>query len=271
MKKQLSSRNISLGSNSIADRVTDMWRNIHSKKTQEIDIHVLISSQRWNEVKDVLTKHKQQHNDVQIRCNSKINPLQYACCFNPPLNVIISLNHAYPESIYEKDRNGNYPLHTACTYGCSPKVVRYLVDIYPEAVKKTNRKDRSPFLLACKNYTTVHNTKNHKMKRINRAINGDLRQTLEILSEVAPMFSMRKDYYGMGPMDYALQSNVDMSVLYYIQLVTMNVQQEMEGKKEEEDNEKFRLGFEYYNDLKKQHESEMKRETRPKRSGAMAA
>jgi len=238
----------------------------NTKTDSDLDIFQLISLQKWDKLKTTISKKRYNesmlYNVYQNSENrSRLTALQFVCYFHPPLDVIKCLYSVYPEAIREKDCNGNYTLHTACMYGCSPDVVRYLVEQYPQAATKTNKKDRSPFLLACKSYLSSPIPKANSLKRVQRVFNMELLNVLETLASVAPQFCTRKDYYGLSPLDYAMEANVHLCVQIYLQ-------QKMKDT--------YKLGIKDVEGLKTQHTfvrvtNQANTQRRPRKAGATAA
>ena len=237
----------------------------NNKTDSDLDIFKLISLQKWDKLKTTISKKRYNksmlHNvHEQSENKSRLTALQFICNFHPPLDVIQCLYNVYPEAIFEKDCNGNYALHKACMHGCSPDVVIYLVEKYPQAATKTNKKDRSPFLLACKSYLSTRVPRSNTLKRVERMINMELLSVLKILVSAAPQFCTRKDCYGLSPLDYATEANVDLCVQIYLKEQMKHI---------------YKLGIKDVEGLKTQHTfvpatNQTNRKRRPRRAGAMA-
>lgn len=75
-------------------------------------------------------------------------PIHIACRSNVSPAVIRALLHAFPESAWSKDKDGNLPLHYACSFA-SPQVVQMLFEVHPDGVRALNSMRQLPLHLAC--------------------------------------------------------------------------------------------------------------------------
>lgn len=158
-------------------------------------------------------------------CRTGHTALQYACLFNPPIDVVRCLYYADPQAIRHKDCQGNYPLHSACSNGCSPEVIQFLVSASPQAAGNMNKEDRNPALLACQKYLSSFNQKNKGVG------NKKLLQILQILCAVAPMSFLHEDLDGLSHLDFLLEQEADLSVIRYVQLVSLKLRRQMDKAK----------------------------------------
>jgi len=93
---------------------------------------------------------------VQIKTNFKcgtivtqILPIHRACARNTPLDVILALLAADPETAKKKDGAGRLPLHYAIRYGAGFKIIHALISVYPESVRLPTIDGSLPIHLAC--------------------------------------------------------------------------------------------------------------------------
>jgi len=65
----------------------------------------------------------------------RVLPLHTACALNPPIDLIQSLLHFYPEGASFPDNQGLYPLHYACGNLASAEVIEHILYAFPKAIK----------------------------------------------------------------------------------------------------------------------------------------
>ena len=120
------------------------------------NLRLLIERESWKKVLEVL-------NSEAITCITKHSPevseiddplLHFACMYQPPLQIVVRIIEALPNSIKEMNHIGQYPLHSATQWGASPEVIKYFLDIYPESLHHQDHEGRTPLMLACKYYGT---------------------------------------------------------------------------------------------------------------------
>jgi ankyrin repeat protein len=65
-------------------------------------------------------------------------PLQVACQYEAPLDVIKFLVEQWPDAVKETNQNGFLPLHIACSNKAPLEVIQFLVEQWPDAVKEAS-------------------------------------------------------------------------------------------------------------------------------------
>ena len=226
-----------------------MSQDLSHKECLDEDVFKIVSTRQWCRLNTYVLKNKDlvsiYRGVCSHTCNSSHTTLQYACNYHPPQSAIKWIYNADPKAIRRRDCKGSFTLHIACAQGCSPSVIKYLLEKYPQAAEKTDKKDRTPFLLACKSYI-------RKSMNTSLIANNELLEVLHMLSVAAPMSFIREDCYRKAPLDYALEANVDMSVIQYVQIISSSLRQEMQNQKKTLDNDMSKLSLKGSDGVKQQ-------------------
>ena len=183
---------------------------------KEKNIFDLIASENWDKLKNTLKKPavfqklfgSKQSATYSSKCYDDQNILLFACKFNPPFDIVKFLVKLNPQATHEKDYKGRYALHIACKYGCDYKIIQFLLKSNPGAVKKIDIDCRSPYLLACRSYV--------KKSRWSSATN-DLLKILKDFDRLDASIHALEDKDGVTPLEYAVEEELSMKVITYIQ------------------------------------------------------
>ena len=178
----------------------------------------LIASENWEKLKSTLKKpavfHKLFGSKHSLRYSSKCiykhNILLFACRFNPPFDIVDFLVKLNPQATFEKDAKGRYALHIACKYGCDYEVIELLLKSNPGAAKEIDINYQSPYLLACKSYV-----KNNKWSSATK----DLLKVLKEFDKIDTRMHALEDKNGVTPLEYAIEEELSMKVITYIQQI----------------------------------------------------
>ena len=206
----------------------------------------LIYSENWEKLRRILKKSslfrrfscsKHSKSCLSTKKNSS-TLLHIACKFNPPLDIVKSLIKSNPLAPHEMDCKERYPLHIACEYGCEFEVIQLLTTSNPNAVKKIDIDCRSPYLLACRSYV-----KNSKWSSATK----DLLKVLKKLDEIDTVMYALEDIDDMTPLEYAVEAELSMRVITYIQQITEDRSNKVKRRNEIlSNNEITRLGIEEF-------------------------
>ena len=116
----------------------------------------------------------------------------------------------FPECIRHEDKDGRFSLHIACSYGCSPGFISHLVNMHPLAASARDGLGKTPFHHLCQSYMSPK----HKASK---ATVKKMKQVLWILYRKAPGSVIVEDKSGIDPIEYALESNLDMAFIRDLQ------------------------------------------------------
>ena len=201
----------------------------------------LIYSENWEKLRRILKKPSvfrrfSSSKRSKIHSTTQDNLLHIACKFNPPIDIVKYLIKSTPLAPHEMDCKGRYPLHIACEYGCEFEIVQLLTTSNPDAAKKIDINCRSPYLLACKSYV-----KNSKWSSATK----DLLKVLKKLDEIDTKMHALEDIDDMTPLEYAVEAELSMRIVTYIQQITEDRRNKVKQSNEILSNsERARLGIE---------------------------
>lgn len=124
--------------------------------------------------------------------------------------VLMYICERFPECIRDEDKDGRFSLHVACSYGCSPEFISHLVNMHAPSVSMRDSLGKTPFHHLCQSYMSPkHKASKTTIKK--------MKQCLWILYRKAPGSIIVEDQSGIDPIEYALESNLDMSFIRDLQ------------------------------------------------------
>lgn len=178
----------------------------------------LILSSQWNQVKRILSNKT----STEIADEYFQHP-QYkehgglfhmACRSNPPIEIIELFADLFPEEMFKLDKDGQSPLHVAVACSAKPGIIRMLIEFDPEMVNTADAHGRTPLHYACKSY--FQNCRG----KFQRAVCESW--TLTVIRALCRSTSSSinmEDVDGMTAMEYAIESEVDLRIIKYLQRV----------------------------------------------------
>ena len=201
----------------------------------------LIYSENWEKLRRILKKPSvfrwfSSSECSKIRSTTEGNLLHIISEFNPPIDIVKYLIKSNPLAPHEMDCKGRYPLHVACEYGCEFEIMQLLMTSNPDAAKKIDINCRSPYLLACRSYV-----KNSKWSCATK----DLLKVLKMLDDIDTKMHALEDIDNMTPLEYAVEAELSMRVITYIQKISEKRSNDVKQRDEILSNsERARLGIE---------------------------
>ena len=116
-----------------------------SSSSRKSHVRDLARMQYWPALVKRALKHKKEARYVDA---DGLLPLHWAVSGGPPVEVVETLLHSYPNGASALDFEGSTPLHFACHYGANANVVELLLAAYPDGISKQDRYGRSPLFHA---------------------------------------------------------------------------------------------------------------------------
>lgn len=125
--------------------------------------------------------------------NLRFLPLHKACVLQPPVPLIETLLHAYPEGARSADQDGWLPIHCACFYGASETVINAILIANPKGAQSKDEDGRLPLHYAC--------------------LKGASQGVVDVLVGAFPKGSMSKDDEGRLPLHHACSKGASEGVI----------------------------------------------------------
>lgn len=125
--------------------------------------------------------------------NLRFLPLHKACVLQPPVTLIETLLHAYPEGARSADQDGWLPIHCACFYGATETVINAILIANPKGAQSKDEDGRLPLHYAC--------------------LKGATQGVVDVLVGAFPKGAMSKDDEGRLPLHHACSKGASEGVI----------------------------------------------------------
>jgi len=125
--------------------------------------------------------------------NLRFLPLHKACVLQPPVTLIETLLHAYPEAARSADQDGWLPIHCACFYGATETVINAILIANPKGAQSKDEDGRLPLHYAC--------------------LKGATQGVVDVLVGAFPKGAMSKDDEGSLPLHHACSKGASEGVI----------------------------------------------------------
>ena len=142
-----------------------------------------------------------------------------------PDHTLMQLAERFPILIYQIDGNGRYPLHVSCTFGASAEFVGLCINKNPSAITTTDIDGRTPLHLLCQN-----TWKDYWDVKYNHEAEPNMRNILWMLHNKIPSCIVFKDDKGVGPLEYAIASNLSITFVRQLQIMIVKFNKEKARK-----------------------------------------
>lgn len=127
-------------------------------------------------------------------------------------HTMMNMAKSFPIALTEIDEQGRYPIHVASAYGASSRVAALCVCSNPSSVVAKDVDNNTPLQLLCKGtWKGVWNLK------FNPSAKNNMIDILEILYLKAPDTFFSEDSNGLGPIEQAINSNLDIKFIVALQ------------------------------------------------------
>ena len=193
----------------------------------------LITEQQWSEVDEILNHSiagLSLHDSISSTDSSSSNPItedimvHFACAFNAPLRSIRIIAKKYKRSLMSTDSSGRYPIHVSAKWGATPDVMNFLIGTNPDAAGVQDKAGKTPMHYVGEFYAR-HYRANYMntMKDLNESMNlvddadKSMLHVVWLLKSAAPKSANLEDKQGMNAIEYALESDSDISVIKSMQ------------------------------------------------------
>ena len=127
-------------------------------------------------------------------------------------HVMMTLAKRFPIALTQIDEYGRYPIHVACAYGASSRFAALCVCSNPSSAVAKDIDNNTPLQLLCKcTWKGVWN------RHFNPSAKKNMIDILEILYLKAPDTFFSEDSNGLGPIEQAINSNLDLKFIAALQ------------------------------------------------------
>mmetsp|Transcript_4896 Transcript_4896/g.10535 ORF Transcript_4896/g.10535 Transcript_4896/m.10535 type:complete len:293 (+) Transcript_4896:80-958(+) len=211
-----------------------MLNYTQATKNEEVTIVKLVSWQRWHKLEGILEKMAQIEEILERvdrdggdrsampafddRAPEKRLPeehvLHLACQNQATPRAIELLAARFPKSASSPEKKGRYPIHIACAKGLKPNVVDFLIRSHPQAVGVQDDFGKTPLHYVCESY--AHNFSLIPSNAY-RSPDRSLMAVVSLLLDRAPESPNVEDLYGMNAIEYAIDSDTNVSVVKLMQ------------------------------------------------------
>lgn len=125
-----------------------------------------------------------------------------------PDNEMMMLAKRFPFVFTQVDEHGRYPVHVACAHGASSRFAALCVWSNPSSATAKDKNNNTPLQLLCKGtWNGVWDLKT------NPSAEKNMIDILEILYRKAPVSLLSEDSGGLGPIEHAINSNLDLKFI----------------------------------------------------------
>ena len=138
--------------------------------------------------------------------------LHEAISLGVPERVLMLLADRFPIFLTQIDGNGRYPIHVACIFGVSLEFVSRYIDMNPSSAAAKDIEGKSPIHILCQGTWQGSWDINS-----NPAAEKNMIDILSKLYNKAPSSVVCEDNYGVGSVEYAIDSNLGMEFILELQ------------------------------------------------------
>ena len=142
-----------------------------------------------------------------------------------PDHTLMQLAERFPIMLYQIDGNGRYPLHVSCALGASAEFVELCINKNPSAITAKDIDGRTPLHLLCQN-----TWEDYWDVKYNHEAEPNMRNILWMLHNKAPSVIVFKDNKGVGPLEYAIESNLSITFVKQLQIMIVKFNKEKARK-----------------------------------------
>lgn len=169
----------------------------------------------WETLANALNDRETSDSTVIVTIAKEFSPrciLHEAISLGVPDHVLMQLSDRFPNSLTQLDGNGRYPVHVACAFGASSEFVSYCIDMNPSSAAAKDIGGRTPTHLLCQG-----TCRDFWDVKSNPAAERNMADILWMLYIKAPSSVISEDNYGVGSIEYALDSNIGMDIIQDLQ------------------------------------------------------
>jgi len=192
-----------LGIHHAKSELTGMTVGLNPKQTNEVDyehrtvLFRLILKKDWKAASNRSNTFPDEASTWIVtkgfNGNLRFLPLHKACVLQPPVTLIETLLHAYPDAARSADQDGWLPIHCACFYGATETVINAILIANPKGAQSKDEDGRLPLHYAC--------------------LKGASQGVVDVLVGAFPKGAMSKDDEGRLPLHHACSKGASEGVI----------------------------------------------------------
>lgn len=196
-----------------------MTMSCNQSSTNRLSIVMLVHYHKWPHLDQIL-KLDDINKDVLIFDDRKSNRLpekhilHFACQHQAPPSTLELLAKRYPESLCTRETKGRYPIHFACAKGLAPIAIDFLLMKLPSAAIVQDNFGKTPLHYVCESY--AYNYENI-LDNAYRSSEKSTSKVVSMILDAYPGAANVEDLYGMSPIEYAIESDMDIGIIKLMQ------------------------------------------------------
>ncbi|KAL9184118.1 hypothetical protein ACHAXT_002204 [Thalassiosira profunda] len=143
-----------------------------------------------------------------------------------PDNVSMLLARRFSIFLTQCDERGRNLVHISCAHGTSPEFLSHCLDKNPSSASATDVDGNAPIHLLCQS----------TFAKSDATAEGSVKEILQLLYSAAPATIVVEDNSGKAPVELAIESGLDMSIIGLIHemIARFNEYQSKTGRREDE-------------------------------------
>jgi len=200
---------------------------------KEGELKILIPTRKWNQIHKILLelcfleKLLFKH-DCSENCCANHNILQYIMMFDPPLKIVKIILIKSPDLARSLDCRNRFPLQIGLFHGLtSIDVVRILLHSNDISVQILDIEGKSALHLALDGY---ENILQKEKRKIGSELHQKFSEIIDILCFKDPSIVIKEDKNEINAVEYALEKEVELSIVAKLQKLSMDVMKSSDRK-----------------------------------------
>ena len=187
----------------------------------------LVREKRWDEL-EIRIKENESDGFHLCECYGSHRLLHLVCSYQPPLYIVEYLVAKSPDSCLQTDCNGRLPFHIAISNRACRRVVMFLLRQHKAAAKTSTTEGKYPLHLLFESFSDDSTSSEQDV--INTRQNmKDADLIFRSICNVAPETVVIEDEEGINPIEYAIDNEVDMSIIKRMGSIAQKVNKAREG------------------------------------------
>ena len=154
--------------------------------------------------------------------------LHLVCHHQPPLYLVNYLVAKSPSSCLQTDCEGRLPLHVAISNRACHRVIMFLLSEHKAAASKSTKEGKYPLHLLFENCHEDALPSKQKISYTKHYMK-DLDIIFRYMCKVAPETVVIEDEEGINPIEYAIDNEVDMSIIKRMARIAQKVNKARAG------------------------------------------